>query len=531
MTFRKTALAALLGGAMLAAPAKAEEFRFAFQGDAGTMDPHGLFETFTLGFQRNIYEGLVARDGNMAITGALAESWENTSPKVWTFKLRKGVKFHNGNDFTADDVAFSVERIKTEGSDMKVVAALIEKVKVIDDHTIELHTPAPNPIMPLQLEIFYIMDREWSEKNGTTEATSVAGGDEGNFANLNANGTGPFRLESRQTGVKTVLVRHDDHWSDIDSNVTKAIFTPIDQDATRVAALISGDVDLAWPIPVQDWNRLESAAGVKPLTGPEARTIFLGFNQTDDELKTGSDATKGKNPFKDVRVRQAFMQGIDIEAIKKKIMRGAATPAGLMIAPQINGFTEAQNDRPAYDVDAAKKLMKEAGYADGFEVTMDCPNDRYVNDEKICQAAASMLAKIGVKVNLLAQTKSKYFGKVLAQNEYDTDFFLLGWTPSTFDAHNVLSSLMACRGGEDNIGAFNLGGYCNPEINDLTAKVQSETDQEKRQAMIEKAFQIHKDEVGHIPLHQQPLSWGVSDKVDVVQRPDNVFDLRSAVVK
>ena len=529
MTIKKTLTAALLGSAMLAMPAKAEEFKFAFQGDASTMDPHGLFETFTLGFQRNIYEGLVARNGDMEMVGALAESWENTKPNVWTFNLRKGVKFHNGNDMKADDVEFSVKRINSEGSDMKTVAALIKDVKVVDDYTVELHTPAPNPILPLQLEIFYIMDKQWSEEHDTMEATSVAGGDEGNYANLNANGTGPFKLESRQSGVKTVLVRNEDHWDDIESNVTKAIFTPIDQDATRVAALISGDVHLAWPIPVQDWNRLESADGVKPLTGPEARTIFLGFNQTDDELPTSD--VKGKNPFKDVRVRKAFMQAIDIEAIKKKIMRGSATPAGLMIAPQINGFSDGQNDRPDYDVAAAKKLMKEAGYADGFEVTMDCPNDRYVNDEKICQASASMLAKIGVKVNLLAQTKSKYFGKVLAQNDYDTDFFLLGWTPSTFDAHNVLSALMSCRGGEDKLGAFNLGGYCNEKINDLTAKVQSETDQKKRQAMIEEAFQIHSDEVGHIPLHQQPLSWGVSDKVDVIQRPDNVFDLRSAVVK
>ena len=529
MTLKKTLTAALLGSAMLAAPANAEEFKFAFQGDASTMDPHGLFETFTLGFQRNVYEGLVARDGDMAMIGALAESWENTSPNVWTFNLRKGVKFHNGNDFKADDVEFSVQRINSEGSDLKTVASLIKDVKVVDDYTVELHTPAPNPILPLQLEIFYIMDKDWSEENKTTEATSVAGGDEGNFANLNANGTGPFILESRQSGVKTVLVKNDDYWGDMASNITKATFTPIDQDATRVAALISGDVHLAWPIPVQDWNRLESADGVAPLTGPEARTIFLGFNQEDDELTTSD--VKGKNPFKDVRVRQAFMHAIDIEAIKKKIMRGSATPAGLMIAPQINGFTEAMNDRLEYNVEGAKKLLEEAGYPDGFEVTMDCPNDRYVNDEKICQAAASMLAKIDVKVNLLAQTKSKYFGKVLAQNGYDTDFFLLGWTPSTFDAHNVMSALISCRDGEDKIGAFNLGGYCNPKINELTAKVQSETDQGKRQKMIDEAFQIHKDEVGHIPLHQQPLSWGVSDKVDVVQRPDNVFDLRDAVVK
>ncbi|MEM8689177.1 MAG: ABC transporter substrate-binding protein, partial [Pseudomonadota bacterium] len=426
-------------------------------------------------------------------------------------------------------VAFSVARLSTEVSDMKVVAALIKETKVIDDYTIDLITPAPDPILPLQLEIFYIMDKQWAEKHKAVAATNVKGGDEGNYANLNANGTGPFMVKERQSGVKTVLARNPNYWGTIPTNVTEAIFTPIDQDATRVAALISGNVDMAYPIPVQDWKRLEDASGVKPLTGPEARTIFLGFDQLREELTTSN--IKGKNPFKDVRVRKAFMQAINIDAIKAKVMRGAATPAGLMVAPQINGFNEAMNARLAYDVDAAKKLMADAGYADGFEVTMDCPNNRYVNDEKICQASASMLAKINVKVNLLAQPKSKYFGKVLAQNNYDTSFFLLGWTPSTFDSHNPIASLIACRGGEDKLGAFNLGGYCNPKINELAAKIKSETDQAKRQAMIDEAFKIHQDEVGHIPLHQQPLSWGVSDKVEVVQRPDNVFDLRYAVVK
>ncbi len=532
MKHAKTAVRALLAGGLMmgaASAANAETFKWAFQGDLQTLDPHGLFETMTLGFQRNIYEGLVARNDKMEMEGSLAESWENTSPTTWRFKLRQGVKFHDGSDFKADDVAFSVERLRTEGSDMKVVAALIKEAKVIDDYTVDLITPSPNPILPLQLEIFYIMDKQWAEKNKAVAATNVKGGDEGNFANLNANGTGPFMVKERQSGVKTVLARNPNYWGKIPTNVTEAIFTPIDQDATRVAALISGNVDMAYPIPVQDWKRLEDADGVKPLTGPEARTIFLGFDQLRDELTASN--VKGKNPFKDVRVRKAFMQAINIEAIKAKVMRGAATPAGLMVAPQINGFNDAMNKRLPYDVEAAKKLMADAGYADGFEVTMDCPNNRYVNDEKICQASASMLARINVKVNLLAQPKSKYFGKVLAQNNYDTSFFLLGWTPSTFDSHNPIASLMACRGGEDKLGAFNLGGYCNPKINELAAKIQSETDQTKRQAMIDEAFKIHQDEVGHIPLHQQPLSWGVSDKVDVVQRPDNVFDLRYTIVK
>ncbi|MEM7745978.1 MAG: ABC transporter substrate-binding protein [Pseudomonadota bacterium] len=526
MTFKRLSCAVAVS-ALIAGSASAETFRWGFQGDVQTMDPHGLFETMTLGFQRNIYEGLVIRNENMETVGALAEYWENISPTVWRFKLREGVKFHNGNPLTSADVAFSIDRIATEGSDMKVVAGLIEKYEIVDELTIDIHTPAPDPILVNQLEIFYIMDKEWAEEVGALEATNVKGGDEGNPANLAANGTGPFMLSERQTGVKTVLTRNPDYWGEMPGNVTEAIFTPISQDATRVAALISGDVDMVYPVPVQDWDRLEGASGVKPLAGPEARTIFLGFDQDRDELLYSN--IKGANPFKDVRVRQAFMMAINIDAIKEKVMRGSSQPTGLMVAPAVNGFDSGLNTaRPGYDVEKAKALMAEAGYADGFEVTMDCPNDRYVNDEKICQAAASMLARIGVKVDLLAQTKSKYFGKVLAQNNYDTSFFLLGWTPSTFDSHNPLSALMSCR--VDGMGAFNLGGYCNERVTELTKLIQGETDQAKRQAMINEAFEIHAKEVGHIPLHQQPLSWGVSEKVSVVQRPDNVLDLRYVMV-
>ncbi len=526
MRFRNGILAAFAATVLaFSQGADAKTFKWAFQGDVATMDPHGLFETMTLGFQAAIYEGLVIKNSDMVTVGSLATSWESVNPTTWRFHLREGVKFHDGADFTAEDVAFSVDRIRSEGSDLKVIAGMIKEVKIIDDYTVDLITPAPDPILPIQLEIFYIMDKDWAAEHKTSTATNLKGGEEGNYANLHANGTGPFMLKERQPGVKTVLVRNPDWWGSMVGNVTEAVFTPVGQNATRVAALIAGDVDMAYPIPVQDWDRLRSAPGAKPLTGPEARTIFLGFDQVRDELLYSN--IKGKNPFKDVRVRQAFAHAIDIEAIKKKVMRDASAPAGLMVAPQINGFSKALNQRWAYDTGTAKKLLAEAGYGDGFEVTMDCPNDRYVNDERICQAVVGMLAKIGVKVNLLAQTKSKYFGKVLAQNDYDTSFFLLGWTPSSFDSYNPLSALMACR--RDGLGAFNLGGYCNEEFMDLLPKIQSETDQVKRQAMIDRAFQIHKDEVGHIPLHQQPLSWGVRDNVSVSQRPDNVFDLRYAI--
>jgi peptide/nickel transport system substrate-binding protein len=526
---RQSALGVAVAAGIVAgaAGAQAETFRWAFQGDLQTLDPHGLFETFSLGFQSNFYEGLVTRTPDLQLQPGLATSWENVEPTVWRFHLRQGVKFHNGNDFNADDVIFSVDRIRSEGSDLKVVAALIKEAVKVDDYTVDIVTPQPDPILPLQLEIFFIMDKEWSEANGTTQATNIRGDDQGNYANLNANGTGPYIVRERQPDVRTVLVPNPDWWGDNKSNVTEGIFTPIGQDATRVAALISGDVDMVWPVPVQDWRRLDDAAGVSALTGPEARTIFLGFDQDRDELLFSN--IKGKNPFKDQRVRQAFFQAIDIDAINDRIMRGAATPSNLMIAPQINGFNPALNERLPYDLEAAKALLVEAGYPDGFEVTMDCPNDRYVNDERICQAVVSMLARAGIKVDLLAQTRSRYFAKVLAQNDYETSFFLLGWTPSTFDAHNAIASLMSCR--VDGKGSFNLGGYCNERVTELSDLIQVETDPEKRQALIDEANRIHAEEVGHIALHQQPLSWGVSDRVSVAQRADDIFHLQYVTVK
>lgn len=304
----------------------------------------------------------------------------------------------------------------------------------------------------------------------------------------------------------------------------ESVFTPIKQDATRVAALISGEMDLVYPVPVQDWKRLEEAKGVKPLTGPEARTIFLGVDQFRDELLYSN--VKGKNPFKDKRVRLAIGHALNLDAIRDKIMRGASTPAGLLVAPQIKGFSEKLNTPYKYDPELSKKLLKEAGYPDGFQVTMDCPNDRYVNDEKICQAVASMLAKVGIKVDVFAQTKSKYFAKVLAQNGYDTSFYLLGWTPSSMDSYNALLNLANCQNKEKKAGMLNLGDYCNKRVDELTDMIGAETDQAKRQSYIDEAFKIIKDEAGLFPIHQQPLSWGVKEGVKVEQRADNVLDFR-----
>lgn len=519
-----SAVGLMLGAATTPMPSKAETFRFAYQSDVQSLDPHALSETFTLGFLGNVYEGLVAYGPNLEVVPALAESWENTGPTTWVFNLRQGVTFHNGNAFTADDVIFTWERALGEGSDMKLWAGKIANITKIDDHTVEIETPSANPILPREFVFLYMMDKDWSEANNATRATGITGENAGNFANHNTNGTGPFVIAERTVDVKTVLEPWSGYWRDLDTNVDRIDFTPIGQDATRVAALISGELDLAFPVPVQDWQRLEAAKGVSPLTGAEARTIYIGMDQFRDELLYSN--VNGANPFKDQRVRQAIAHALNLEAIRDKIMRGAATPSGMMIAPQVNGYDEELGQPYAFDTEMSKALLAEAGYPDGFEVTLDCPNDRYVNDEQICLAVASMLAQVGVKVDVLAQPRSKFFAKILEQSGYDTSMYLMGWTPSSIDAHNVLSNLIMCRRPEDNHGIYNLGDYCNARVDELAIMIEGETDQAKRSDMILEAFTILKDEVGYLPIHQQPLSWGVRDGVQVNQRADNVLDLR-----
>ncbi|WP_207481237.1 ABC transporter substrate-binding protein [Arenibaculum pallidiluteum] len=528
-TLRRSAAAIALLGALCAGAAEAKTLRWSYQGDATTMDPHGLNETFTLGVQSNIYEPLVGYDEKLQLTPLLAEKWENPEPNKWVFHLRRGVKFHNGSDFTADDVIFSWKRSLTEGSDMKGYGAKASEIRKVDDFTIEVLTKSPNPILPREWVFLYIMDEDWSKQNNTTEATNVKNANQGNYANLNANGTGPFMVAERQPDVRTVLKRNPSYWDKgIRTNVDEVVFTPITQPATRVAALLSGEMDVIQPVPVQDWDRLDQAPGVSPLTGAEARAIFIGMDQARDELLYSN--VKGKNPFKDIRVREAVVRAVNLDAINKQIMRGAAVPLGSLIPPELNGYDKSFGEPYKPDPDKAKKLLAEAGYPNGFEVSLDCPNDRYVNDEKVCQAVAGMLARVGIKVNLLAQTKGKYFGKVLAQAGYDTSMYLLGWTAASIDAHNSMLNLASCRNKDTQAGLFNLGGYCNPKVDALTEKVGSETDQGKRNAMIKEAWEIVKADYGYLPLHAQPMSWGVRDGVKVVQRADDVLDLRSVVL-
>jgi len=506
--------------------AQAKTFKWAFQGDAQSLDPHSLNETFTLGLLGNIYEGLVRRGPDLQLAPALATSWEIVEPTRWRFHLRKGVKFHDGSDFNADDVIFTYQRTIADGSDVKTRMAGVKSAVKVDDHTVDFITEAPNPILTAEWATWYIMDKEWSTSNGADRPTDVTAGKE-NFATRNANGTGAFKVVSRETDVKTVLVPNKGWWDkDVKHNLTEVIMTPIGSDATRVAALLSGEIDMMYPVPVQDMKRIESNPDTEVLAGPELRTIFLGMDQARDELLYSN--IKGKNPFKDVRVREAFYRAINIDAIKAKVMRGLSTPSAIMISPKLFAAHAGEFKRLDYDPAKSKALLAEAGYPDGFEVGMDCPNNRYVNDEKICQAAVSMLAKVGIKVNLLAQPKALYFKKILRPS-WDTSFFLLGWTPGSFDSWNVMYNLHGTP-DDSGRGKFNLTGYSNPKFDALADKVLSETDATKRDAMIRDAYRMSVDDIAYIPLHQQGLAWGKKKSVSLKQRADNQFMLYHVTV-
>ncbi|KPK34902.1 MAG: ABC transporter substrate-binding protein [Betaproteobacteria bacterium SG8_40] len=516
----------MLSALLVGVAAQAKTFRYSTSGDILGLDPYTNNEGPNNAMKDNLYEGLIHRSHDLSLHPALATDWKQTGPLTWRFNLRKGVKFHNGNAFTADDVLISLKRIREPNSSMKFAVASIDKIVRIDDHTIDIVTRYPDPTLLLNLPLFWIMDKEWLEANKGMDIEE--GAVVSTFVNLNVNGTGPFMLEERIPDTRTVLVPNPNWWGKPQHNLTRAIFQPIGNASTRVAALLSGDIDLMYPVPLQDIARLTSAPGLKVMQGPELRVVFLGFDQHRDELLDMPGS--GKNPFKDVRVRKAFYQAIDINAINRVVMRRASKPTGSMIAEGINGFQRGMTKRYPYDPKAAKKLLSEAGYPNGFPVTLDCPNDRYVNDEAICLSIIPMLKRIGIDVKLNAQTKSLHFEKIGRKQNYNTSFYMLGWTPGSYDAHNPLLQLMTLDG--EGQGTWNGGRYTNARVETLTDQIAGEMDTAKRNAMIMEAFTIHHKDVGHIPLHQQTLAWGVGKRVkEVKQRPQNDVDLRYVIMK
>jgi peptide/nickel transport system substrate-binding protein len=522
---RFLALAALLAAPCFVPSAIAANFRWANNGDAGSMDPYTLQETVQLSFLGNIYEPLARRNRTLELEPGLALSWEQTSPTVWRFHLRPNVKWQDGSAFTADDVVFSLGRILSKTSVMRAPLSMVKEARKVDDLTVDFETNKTDPIFPQEQTNFLIMSKAWCLANNAAEPVIIGGKDD-NFAIRNAMGTGPFRLISREPDSNTVVEKNPGWWDKPEHNLDRVEFHVISSAATRAAALLSGEMDMIYDVPPQDMARIAKAPGLKLIQHPELRTIFLGLDVWRDELL--SSDVKGKNPFKDQRVREAFALAIDEQAIVQRAMGGLGHPTWMMWGPGVNGYDPALDVRPKPDVAKSKQLLAEAGYPNGFSVGFDCPNDRYVMDEQICTAITSMLARIGIKVALSAQPKAQFFAKILTP-KFDTDFYLLGWTPATYDAHNALYTLIGSRG--DGRGEVNVEGYSNPTMDALISQIGVESDQAKRTALINDTVKILQHDLPVIPLHQQVIVWAAKQNIDLAQPADNFFPYRYVQVK
>lgn len=519
---RPALIATLILG--VACPAQSETFRWASTTDPQTMDPHAVNSAPVLSFANNIYEGLVRRGKDMSLEPALAISWEPIgNGEGWRFFLREGVTFHDGSPFTAEDVLFSYARASSEDADTASWFAPVSDVQMVDDYTVDILTTAPNPIFPDSIANWMMMDSGWAEANGA----STPAKESENFATLNANGTGAYRLVERQPGLKTVLEPFEGWWGEREGNVTRAEFTPIQNSATAVAALLSGDVDMIDPVPIQDADRLDQADDVQMIRGIEARVMMLGFAHDHEALKYGEDAGD-PNPFADVRVRQAVARAINVPAILQTIMRGNAEPAAQLVSSAMRGYATGLGERPAFDPEAAKALLAEAGYPEGFSFGLKCSNDRYINDESVCQAIVGMLAQVGLDAELDAMPVRNYWPELREDN---FDMYLLGWSPGTFDAEHPIRFLAATPDPDKKLGSWNYGGFSDARIDEMLPVIQSEIDEGKRQALLDQSAGILQEEMAYVPLYVQPLLWGTADNVEVTQRPDNFFILRWVTVE
>ena len=516
---RTTLLASALALAISFLPAAhAKTLRYASQDDPQTLDAHAANLLPTNRVLSQVYEGLVMRDKNFKIVPGLAVSWSQPDPKTWRFKLRPNVKFHDGQVLTADDVVFSVTRALHPLSQLKSSLQGVASDRKVDNLTVELLMKEPNPVLLNHLFQFRIVSKEWSEKNKSVNPQNYKDGED-TFASRNTNGTGPFKVTLRQPDVKTVLVANPDWWnknSPEKGNLTQVDILPVKSNATRAAALLSGEVDFVLDPPPQDIARLKGNANVKILEAPEARFQYIAFDSNRNELLYSD--VKGKNPLKDVRVRQAIAHAIDIAAIKEKVMRGLSVPTGSIVPPGVQGYSKDADKRYEFDKDKAKKLLTEAGYPNGFSITFDCGNIQPAAD--ICQAVPPMLSQIGIRATPNIIPQASYFPKI---QKFDTSMYLLSWGAATYDAlYNLQLLLHTSTGDNTGFGDSNYGRYSNPKLDELIKKIAVEGDMKKRDGLIREALLLVNSDVALLPLHLPVVPWAMRKNVDAVFAPNNI---------
>ncbi|MCP4747618.1 MAG: ABC transporter substrate-binding protein [Desulfobacteraceae bacterium] len=480
--------------------AKGKTLRLALDADPKTLDIHEQLSAGMLQFSHIVFDPLVRWTLDMSFEPRLARRWERIDDKTMRFYLRKGVSFHSGNPFTAKDIVFSVNRLK-KSVDFKGLFELFEEPVIIDDHTVDIKTSKPYPLLLNMATYIFPVDSVFytgKDNKGKAKDNIVKVGY--SFAKSTLpSGTGPYRCTYREHGVKMLFERNSDYWDKKSpGNVDKIVLSPIKEEATRVAALLSGDVDVISPVPPQDFKRIERDRKVNLFTVTGTRIITVQMNQ------------KRSKPLRNPLVRQAIVHAVNNDGIVKRLMKGTATLAGQMSPEGYLGHDETL--KPRYDLEKAKQLMKQAGYEKGFTANMIAPNNRYVNDEKIAEAFVSMLSKIKIKINLKTMPKAQYW------DEFDrqpADFQLIGWHSDTEDSGNFYEYLAMCPDRKTGLGQYNSGNYCNQEVDKLTLESMVETDMQVRAAKLKKIERILYDEAAFIPFHWQNFAYGARKGINV----------------
>ena len=509
----------LLAGCVSGHATAATTLRIASAFDPQTMDPHGLALLYHSRVVLQIYDSLVNRDEKFQLEPALALSWQATAPTTWRFKLRPGVSFHDGAPFGADDAVFSIERAMAIPSQRSFQLKGVKAARKLDELTLEITLEAPDAVLPEKLQGLAMMSKAWCVQHKVELAQDFNGKQE-TFAVRNANGTGPFMLERYEPDVRTVLKRNPRWWGwgeKRSGNVDEVSLVAIRSDATRLAALVSGEIDLVLDPPVQDVARLKREPLITLLQTTDLGQQYLTFDQSRDELPDSD--VKGRNPFKDVRVRRAVYHAINVELITRKVLRGLAVPTGAFLSPMVDGSPPELDKRLPFDPAKARALLTEAGYPNGFSITLECVNVPW--REAVCQAMTAMLTQAGIRTTLRSSPTNQFFPKLSAAT---ASFLEFGWTPNP-DAWSSLNGLFRTW-DKSGLGTFNAGRYSNPKLDTLVDNMRVEPDLTRRRAMVGVVLRIVGDELPFIPLYRRTLTWAMSKKVHAVQWPSDAPELR-----
>lgn len=491
--------------------------RWTAPSDALSLDPHAQNDVLSNSLNAHIYERLTARDENLALIPGLAMGWKQVNALTWHFQLRTGVQFQDGSALTGDDVVFSIQRAQHPTSSIAQYARGLGTPRHLGHGLIELKLQRPNPVLLDHVDAVPIMSRDWSRVHGVMSPLSIKNHEE-SYAKHHAMGTGPYVLTSRQPDSLTVMNRFEGYWNRIAGNVDRLEFIPIANPLTRTAALVKGEVDLVTAPAATDLNRLKATPGVLLRSTMENRVVFLGFDQQRDELLYSN--VKGKNPLKDVRVRMAISHAIDRDAIRSVVLRNQGTATACMLPSPLTCQTipELEARSPAFDPARSRQLLKDAGYPQGFAFTLDCPNDRNVNDEALCVAMAGMLAKVGIDLRINTMPRSQFYPKL---DRFETSAYLMAWGGAELDAQPTMDPLMHSYDASTGLGDVNFGRFSDPGLDALIEASAIEVNPVKRTEMIRKAVLRHQSQAYNVVLYRQALTWAMREGVDAAPVGNN----------